>query len=98
MLLSRDSILKHLQNGTIVIDPFDDRKLKTTSYDVSLGEWYWRENHPSGRASVHNLYDEESTKMVWSGPFRAEPAMPWIRLKNPSMIISTNACNLDGLP
>ena len=75
MLLSRDSILKHLQNGTIVIDPFDDRKLKTTSYDVSLGEWYWRENHPSGRASVHNLYDEESTKMVWSGPFRAEPAI-----------------------
>ena len=74
MLLSRDAILKHKQNGAIVIEPFDERKLKTTSYDVSLGEWYWRESRPEGRSTVHNLYDEESTKKVWSGPFRAEPA------------------------
>ncbi len=73
MLLSRDLILKHLERGTIIINPFDERKLKTTSYDVSLGEWFWRENHPAGRASVHNMYDEESTKKVWTGPFRAEP-------------------------
>jgi len=72
MLLSRDAILKHFKNGSIVIEPFDERKLKTTSYDVSLGEWYWREKNPSGRASIHNLYDDESTKKVWSGPFRAE--------------------------
>jgi len=72
MLLSRDQILKHKENGSIVIEPFSDRNLKTTSYDVTLGPWFWRENHPSGRATVHNLYDEESTKAVWSGPFEAE--------------------------
>ncbi len=72
MLLSRAAIQRHRAEGTIVIDPFDERKLKTTSYDVSLGEWFWREGHPEGRATVHNLYDESSTKRVWRGPFRAE--------------------------
>jgi dCTP deaminase len=73
MLLSRDQILRHLKQGTIVIDPFSLRKLMTTSYDVALGEWFWREKAPAGRATVHNLYDDVSTNSVWSGPFRAEP-------------------------
>jgi len=74
MLLSRDAILRHFQEGNIIIDPFDERKLKTTSYDVSLGEWFWREGHPEGRATLHNLYDELSTRRVWHGPFLAESA------------------------
>jgi len=74
MLLSRDAILRHLKKGTIVIDPFDDRKLKTTSYDVTLGEFYWKEKHPDGGATLHNLYDEESTRRGWSGPHTAERA------------------------
>lgn len=73
MLLSRDQILKHYTNGTIVIEPFNDRQLKTTSYDVTLGEWFWRESHPAGRATVHNPYDAASTSAIWTGPFRAEP-------------------------
>ncbi|MDP2599104.1 MAG: deoxycytidine triphosphate deaminase [Candidatus Liptonbacteria bacterium] len=74
MLLSRDQILKHKKSGTIVIEPFNDRNLKTTSYDVTLGPWFWRERSPENRSSsVHNLYDADSTKAVWSGPFEAEP-------------------------
>lgn len=57
-----------------MIDPFDARKLKTTSYDISLGEWFWREGHPEGRATLHNVYDEASTKLVWQGPYQAEGA------------------------
>lgn len=72
MLLSRNAILRHLKEGTIIVDPFDERKLKTTSYDVALGEWFWREGHPEGRATVHNLYDESSTRNVWHGPHRCE--------------------------
>ena len=72
MLLSRDQILKHRERGTIVIEPYHDRNLKTTSYDVTLGPWFWREKKPAGRLAVHNLYDAESTKAVWSGPFEAE--------------------------
>lgn len=74
MLLSRNAILRHWKEGSIVIDPFDERKLKTVSYDVSLGEWFWREGHPDGRATLHNLYDEESTARVWQGPYQAEGA------------------------
>ncbi len=74
MLLSRDAIREHLTKGTVIIDPFDERDLKTTSYDVTLGEHFWREAHPAGRATVHNLYDSESTKKIWSGPFQAETA------------------------
>lgn len=74
MLLSRDAIVRHLNEGNIIIDPFDERKLKTTSYDVTLGEWFWREGHPEGRATMHNIYDEASTKLVWRGPHQAERA------------------------
>lgn len=74
MLLSRNAILRHLDKGTIIIDPFDERKLKTASYDITLGEWFWRERHPEGRATIHNLYDENSTKRIWEGPFRSEKA------------------------
>ena len=74
MLLSREAINRHLATGKIVIDPFRDQNLKTTSYDVTLGEWFWRENHPAGRMTVHNMYDEDSTRFIWSGPHRAERA------------------------
>jgi len=73
MLLSQNQILKHRKKGTIVIEPFNEKQLKTVSYDVTLGEWYWKEQMPhAGGASVHNMYDEESVKRVWSGPHKAE--------------------------
>ncbi|MEK7193171.1 MAG: deoxycytidine triphosphate deaminase [Patescibacteria group bacterium] len=72
MLLSQNQILKHMKNGTIIIDPFDERKLKTVSYDITLGEWYWKERAPGGRATVHNVYDEKSTELIWEGPLKAQ--------------------------
>ncbi len=72
MLLSRPDILRHLEKGTIVIDPFNDNSLQTTSYDVTLGDWFWRETHPEGRSTVHNIYDEKSTGFIWNGPHQAE--------------------------
>lgn len=72
MLLSRNAILRYRDSGNIIIEPFDDRKLKTTSYDVSLGEWFWRESHPEGGTTIHNIYDESSTRRVWKGPYQAE--------------------------
>src|SRR3989338_5532489 len=74
MLLSQQAILRHLKKGNIIIEPFIERNLKTASYDVSLGEWFWRERHPMERAAIHNVYDEKSTKIVWNGPFKAEEA------------------------
>lgn len=74
MLLSRPDILNHIKKGTIVIEPFNDDNLKTTSYDVTLGEWHWRETHPGVRMPMHNMYDEDSTKFIWNGPHKAERA------------------------
>ena len=75
MLLSREAIIWHLDNGSVVIDPFDQKNLKTSSYDVTLGEWFWRESKPKeGIAPIHNLYDERSISSVWDGPFIAESA------------------------
>ncbi len=72
MLLSNTAILRNIKKGNIVIDPFRRRDLKTTSYDIRLGEWFWREENPRGRATMHNVYDEDSVKDVWRGPFQAE--------------------------
>ena len=75
MLLSSPGILRNLGKGHIVIEPFDQRKLKSASYDVSLGEWYWREQHPGARASLYNPYDEKMVQMVWGRePLQAERA------------------------
>ncbi len=74
MLLSQNQIEEHMKKGTIIIEPFNNRNLKTTSYDVTLGDWFWREKAPMGRHTIHNLYDEVSTKTVWSGPFQAQLA------------------------
>lgn len=72
MLLSQEQILKHLEQGTIVIDPFNPKQLKTTSYDVTLGEWYFREKTPGDDSAIYNMYDETHTAQVWEGPFEAE--------------------------
>ena len=63
-----------MDKGNIVIEPFRKRNLKTTSYDITLGEWFWREENPRGKATIHNVFDEDSVKNVWQGPYQAELA------------------------
>lgn len=41
MLLSNKEILEAIQQGNIVISPFDERQLQTNSYDMRLGEHYY---------------------------------------------------------
>ncbi len=79
MLLSQRAILRNIKKGNIIIEPFNEKKLKTTSYDVSVGEWFYKESHPRGRATIHNLYDEKSTNTIWEGPFQAEEAKNLIK-------------------
>ncbi len=80
-LLSRPAIYEYLQKGEIVIDPMDDRNMGTNSYDVSLGNFFWREqrgdtaNLPTLRRSEHlyNPYDEDHVNALWA-LCEAEPA------------------------
>lgn len=73
MVLSDKQILEELKNGNIVIEPFDRKNLATSSYDVSLGEWYFREQRRN--FDVYNPYDKSQTDKVWgTKPHKAELA------------------------
>jgi len=45
-LLSDISIKRAIADGTVVIEPFAPSNLATTSYDVTLGPYFFRETNP----------------------------------------------------
>lgn len=73
--LSDKRILKEIEAGNIIIDPFTPQNLSTSSYDVTLGEYFFVEQQPHHFQNVYNIYDERHTKEVWgTNPLRAETA------------------------
>ncbi len=75
MALSDKKILEEKRKGDIIIEPFQQQNLSTSSYDVTLGEYYFREQRPKHIYSVYNIYDESHTRHVWgTEPFKAEKA------------------------
>lgn len=75
MTLSRPKILEHLAKGNVIIDPFNERQLKTASYDVSLGRWYYRQQDAKKTGlTVLNPYDKEHIRLHWGEPQEAVPA------------------------
>lgn len=75
MALSDTRILEEIKKGNIVIQPFDRENLATSSVDVTLGEWYYREQPPTGHKKVFNLYSKGDTEKVWgTEPLRAKTA------------------------
>lgn len=72
MALSDKKILDHRAAGTIVIEPFIRENLATSSYDVTIGEWYYREKPPVDHMKVFNVYSRQDTERVWGAkPERA---------------------------
>ncbi|HEX8946760.1 MAG TPA: hypothetical protein VF829_00905 [Candidatus Paceibacterota bacterium] len=76
MALSDRQILGNMKDGSIVIAPFNRRNLATSSYDVTLGEWYFREQPPKHNHSLYNIWSKAHTEHVWGAqnPERAESA------------------------
>jgi dCTP deaminase len=73
MALSDKDILKHRKLGNIIIEPFSHDNLATSSYDVRLGEWYFREQRQN--FDVYNPYDKDQTDKVWgTEPHKAQLA------------------------
>lgn len=70
MALSDRKILEAMQVGDIVIEPFDQKNLCTSSVDVTLGDWYYA---PSSDANmpIYNLYDERHLKAIYGEPKEA---------------------------
>jgi len=78
-LLTNSAILYYYSEGKIIIDPFVRRNLANSSYDVTLGEFYYRQasfGKKSMRADrnlqIYNIYDESHVNHMWEGPFEAE--------------------------
>lgn len=63
--LSNQAILEALEAELVIIDPFDLRNLGSNSYDVALGEWFYREQNPLTRTPMYNIYSQRSTEHVW---------------------------------
>ena len=76
MLLSDRRILEQIDQGNIIIDPFDRQQLGTNSYDVRLGEWYFE---PNRNLLIVDFTREEDTRAFWGEPQRAQNGVIAIR-------------------
>lgn len=65
MALSDKRILEEKKKGDIVITPFKRENVNTSSYDVTLGEYFFREQPNDGLHGVYNIYNKEHTDRVW---------------------------------
>src|SRR6266536_3338894 len=76
MLLSDKRIMEEMEQGNIIVEPFEPRQLGTNSYDVRLGPYYFI---PSHNMVTVNFTDEEDATTFWLGPYYAEDGMIRIR-------------------
>ncbi len=65
MALSDRRILEEMKKGDIVISPFEPANLATSSYDVTLGEWFFREQPTKYNHSLYNIWSQEHMEHVW---------------------------------
>ena len=65
MALSDKRILEEMKKGDIVISPFEAGHLATSSYDVTLGEYFFREQPPKYNHALYNIWSREHTEHVW---------------------------------
>ena len=78
-LLSDKRVRQCMNEGTIVIDPYKKENLGTASYDVSLGEWYFREHTPNPGQVIYSPWSEEDVKRVWGKPKKALNAGKYLK-------------------
>ncbi len=74
MALSDKKILEAMAEGSIVIEPFDRRNLSTSSYDVTLGEFFFREQPTKYNHSLYNIWSQKHMEHVW-GAKKVEKAV-----------------------
>lgn len=81
-VLSKSVILKHFKVGNIVIDPFNEKNLANSSYDVRLGQFFFRQN-PMDHTQTLNPFWEKSVRKMYSSVCKAEPMKKFKSEKNP---------------
>ncbi len=71
MALSDRRILQKMKAGNIVIEPFDRDNLNTSSYDVRLGTYFFREQRLERFDSVFDPWNKDDVERVWGSPHEA---------------------------
>ncbi len=75
MALSDKKILESLEQGDIIIEPFNRKNLATSSYDLTLGEYFFVEQPPQHFQNIFNIYEKEQVNRVWgTKPLKAKTA------------------------
>lgn len=74
MALSDKKILDAKKEGFIVIEPFKKENLATSSYDVTLGEHFFREQPTKYNHSLYNIWSKAHMEHVW-GAHKVERAV-----------------------
>ena len=69
-LLGKPTIEKYLLTGDIIIDPYEPENLGSAQYDVTLGEFFYRET--TRARGFYNPFDERHTRDKWQ-LFEAQP-------------------------
>lgn len=54
-----------MEKGCVVISPFKQENLSTSSYDVSLGEFYFVEKKLGLKDDIYNPFDKKDVDKVW---------------------------------
>lgn len=65
MALSDRKILEEMKKGDIVIYPFNRENLATSSYDVTLGEYFFPQQPPKHFQNIFNIYSKNDLDRVW---------------------------------
>lgn len=63
--LSDRLIRAHMEAGNIVIYPFNEANLQSSSYDLRLGRYYYEEKDPDFNFTLFNPYLPRHVQRVW---------------------------------
>ena len=75
MALSDKKILEAIDTGDIIITPFKRENLATSSYDLTLGEYFFVEQPPSHFKKIFNIYEKKDIERIWgTKPLKAKGA------------------------
>ena len=75
MALSDKKILEEMEKGDIIITPFKRENLATSSYDMTLGEYFFVEQEPKYFQNTFNIYEKDEIERVWgTKPHKARRA------------------------
>jgi len=92
-LQSKRPILRQMENGNLLIDPFNAENVKTASYDVTLGEWFYAPQENPGGRKIFNPYSEADVRRVWGKPIRAPLLRDWLL----EQLAKDPNCGVEGL-